>query len=313
MKTSKLPALPLGILVFAASCHNAGDRNAYRTSDLSEAPTADSAMVSAPAPSNMSGEKLIPLNDESRKIIKTADLRCRVTDVLSATTHVELLAQSTGGQISDSRLENNAEEVRSLPYKPDSLRQVESYTTTAHLTLRIPVSRLDTVLSDIAANAAFINNRSLHLDDVTLRYLSNKLKNEAMATNGADQHALTLARRSKDAVFSGEYTDERNETRIDRRIENMQLTDQVTYATLTLDLYQPQRISATIIPNIEYLMKPTLAQQIGIALNNGWLLLRAIFIGLLQIWPLLLLLIAGLIFYRARRAKRGVREAIVRA
>lgn len=210
-------------------------------------------------------------------------------------------------------MENVTDEARSLPYKPDSLKQVASYTTTAHLILRIPVMQLDTVLSDIAASASFINSRNLHLDDVTLRYLSNKLKNEALAQNDASQRARALARHSGEAVFSGEYGDERAETRIDRHIENMQLTDQATYATLTVDLYQPQRITQAIVPDIEYLMKPTLGQQVGIALGNGWLALRVTLIGLLQLWPLLLIVVLGLLWYRRSRSRRPGREAVVRA
>ena len=310
MKTALIVLSSLSLLVIA-SC----DSNHGSYSSLTPAPAAmaDSVAVNREDASTAqivgNNGKALGLNDPSRKIIKTADLRCRVTDVFTATTRMERLAAATGGQISESHMENTTDEMRNLPYKPDSLKQVESYTTTAHLILRIPVLMLDTVLSDIAANASFINNRSLHLDDVTLRYLSNKLKNDAMAANDAAQRARQLARRSKEAVVSGGYTDQRDETRIDRQIENLQLTDQVTYATLTVDLYQPQRLTRTITPNVEYLMKPTLGQQAGIALNNGWQLLRAMLIGLLQIWPILIILITGITLYRLRKSKRTLARA----
>lgn len=249
----------------------------------------------------------LSLNDPARKVIKTADLRCRVTDVFAATTHLERLAYASGGQIADSRLDNVTDDKRSLPYKTDSLREVESYTTTAHLTLRIPVAQLDTVLTDIAAQSAFVHTRSLKLDDVTLRYLGNKLKNEAQSTGGASKQAQALARRSADAVSVGQYADERAETRIDRRIENLQLSDQAAYATLTVDLYQPQRVAFVIVPDTALLMKPGFGQQVLMALNNGWLLLRALMIGLLHIWPLLLIAAAAILIYR-RRSGRGFRK-----
>ncbi len=275
--------------------------------------------VAAPAPpaeamANSSDEsKALSLSSPSRKIIKTADLRCRVSDVFTATTNIERLSNSVGGQISDSKLENSSDEVRSLPYKSDSLKQVSSYTTTAHLNLRIPVSSLDTVLGSIAAQSAFVDSRNLHLDDVTLRYLSNKLKNDAMGGNDAASRARGLARKTGDAVFSGDYTDERNNTRIDRRIENMQLNDQVTYATLTVDLYQPQRIHEMIIPDIAFLMKPTLGQQASLAINNGWQLLKALFIGLLEIWPLSLLALAAIIVFRRYRSRKPARAVLTSA
>jgi hypothetical protein len=294
------------VFITLASCSADHSSNGYKAQDLAvtPSPTAASADSTVMSASETADGSVISLNDPARKIIKTADLRCRVKDVYAATSHIEQMTTATGGQISDSRMENATDDTRTLPYSSDSLRQVESYTTTAHLTLRIPVSKLDTVLTDIAAQSAFINSRNLHLDDVTLRYLSNKLKNTAMTANDAGQQAKKLARRTGDAVYSGEYADHRNETVIDRRIENLQLSDQVAYATLTLDLYQPQRISFMIVPDITSLMKPTIWQQAGIAINNGWLLLRSLFIALLQIWPIVLVLIAGLSYYYFRRSGR---------
>ena len=306
MKASMI-ALLFGILFLAASCNS--DRSGGKHASVQPAASEASGNVDFDANQktvngNVSSEAAMSLNAPERKIIKTADLRCQVTDVFAATTRMERLAATTGGQISESKMENVTENLRTLPYKTDSLRDVVSYTTTAHLILRIPVMSLDTVLSDMAANAAFINSRSLHLDDVTMRYLSNKLKNEAMESNDPASRARTLAHHSGEAVLSGDYADQRNETRIDRHIENMQLRDQVTYATLTVDLYQPQRISQTIVPDIEYLMKPTMGQQAGIALNNGWQLLRAILIGLMQIWPLLLIATIGYLSYRFYKRRR---------
>ncbi len=309
----RLPIIAATCLLLSASCNNDHSR-APEAPNMTATESADSsAGFTLAAPPAAEADKAVSLTDPSRKIIKTADLRCRVGDVYAAATRLERLAATTGGQISQSSMENVTDDTRRLPYKVDSLKQVESFTTTAHLTLRIPVMQLDTVLSDIAASASFINSRNLHLDDVTLRYLSNKLKNDAMAQNDAAGRVSALARHSGEAVISGDYTDERNETLIDRRIENMQLTDQVTYATLTVDLYQPQRIAQTIVPDIEYLMKPTMGQQAGLALSNGWQALRATLIGLLQVWPLLLMVSLGLLWYRRSRGRYPAREAVVRA
>jgi hypothetical protein len=309
MKTSHIALI--GILLTAAAC-NSEHRSGYNSRNgISAAAAADSvaAFAEERTPATADLRQPAPINDPARKIIKTADLRCRVGDVFAAVTRTERLVAATGGQVSDSRMENSTDETRSLPYKPDSLRRVESYTTTAHLTLRIPVTALDTVLSDIAAGADFINNRSLHLDDVTLRYLSNRLKNEALAANNSAQHAQKLARHSHEAIYSGDYTDERNETRIDRQIENMQINDQVSYATLTVDLCQPQRLAQRVVPDIGNLMKPTVGQQAALALADGWQLLRVAVVGLLRIWPLLIVAAAGVFLFRYRRSRRMIVRA----
>lgn len=311
MNAQKLLLPLLATTIIAGSCGRESASTRYGTphdgiAAVTESPAADSAAsISEESESNAS--PLGSLSDPARKIIKTADLRCRVTDVYAATIRIEQLAAIVGGGIATSKLENTTDDTRTLPYCTDSLRQISSYTTTAHLSLRIPVQRLDTVLADIAGSATFINNRSLQLDDVTLRYLANKLKNEAMEGNDAATRARTLAHHSVEAVYSGDYTDERNDTRIDRRIENLKLRDDVAYATLTIDLYQPQRLIQSVVPNIEALMQPGIGQRTALALSGGWHLLQSFLLGLLAIWPLLLLIIAGIAGYRRYRryTRRG--------
>ena len=305
------PVACICLLLFVASCGSDPRTQSERMMARSSASATDSsgtADVYAESPAPASGDdKVLSLNAPARKIIKTADLRCRVEDVYTATTRIERMANAIGGQIANSKLENVTEESRTLPYKTDSLQQVESFTTTAQLTLRIPVNALDTILADIAGDAAFINNRSLHLDDATLRYLSNKLKQEAMAAHDATGRSGALAKRTGDAIVSGIYTDDHNEASIDRRIGNMQLVDQAAYATLTVELYQPPRISRSIMPDMEALMKPTMGQQAALALNNGWQLLRGLLIALLTVWPLLLVSAAGYFAWHVYRL-RSVRQ-----
>lgn len=308
MKSISFAVACFCVIIFAASCgrdngagYSSAKEGSYTssTADSSGSMAMPSVSEATPEPS-MHGDAIL-LTAPDRKIIKTADLRCRVSNVFATTTHIERLTNASGGQIADSKPNNITEETHSILYKTDSLLQVASFTTIAHLTLRIPVAALDTVLTDIAAQSDFVNSRSLYLDDVTLRYLSNKLKADAMAANDAAQRARALARRSSDAIYSGNYIDERDVTRIDRRIELMQLSDQVAYTTLSVDLYQPQRITRIVVPNVESLMKPTISQQVTLALNNGWSLLRIMIIVLLEIWPLLLITIAGIVIYRRRR------------
>lgn len=300
--------IPVLLMIGLASCGRSSERQAYKAAAPADAPaavsetTADAASVTE----TPSEEKAVSLESNARKIIKTADMRCRVRDVYAATSGMERMMADVGGQISESRMDNQSTGTRSLPYKMDSLRQIQSYTTTAHLTLRVPVRKLDTVLSSIAAQAAFINSRNLKLDDVTLQYLGNRLRNDAAAANDAAERARMLARRSGDAVSAGQYTDERDDQRIQRRLENMGIQDQVTYATLQVDLYQPERIDEQIISDMDRLMKPSFGQQVGMALSGGWQLFQQALVWLVQVWPLLL---AGIIvwgFLRYRKVRRIV-------
>lgn len=300
--------IPVLFIIGLASCGRSSEQQAYKAATHASAPAVESEVAAdaAPGAPEANEDKAMSLESNVRKIIKTADMRCRVRDVYAATSGMERMMADVGGQISESRMDNQSTGTRTLPYKTDSIRQIQSYTTTAHLTLRVPVRKLDTVLSSIAAQAAFIHSRNLKLDDVTLQFLGNRLRNEAAAANDAAERARMLARRSSDAVSAGQYTDERDDQRIQRRLENMGIQDQVTYATLQVDLYQPERIDEQIVPDMDRLMKPSFGQQVGMALSGGWQLLQQFLVWLVQVWPILLAGVLVWLLFRFRKVRRIV-------
>lgn len=153
--------------LFLFSCGSAPDQQAISK--------ADAAMVSAEA---VGDESTIgtDIRSESRKIIKTADFKARVRNVYEVTHSLEQQVNSLNGLVMESVMENTSTGMRHLPYPGDSLRQVQSYTTISHLTVRIPVKLVDSFMSIVAASAAFIDSRNLKLNDMTLQYLGNHLR-----------------------------------------------------------------------------------------------------------------------------------------
>ena len=282
-------AAALSLLLF--SCNRADRSYTANNASAAVAPTAamDETDVSKSESTHAAAGE--GYGSPDRKVIRRADFRCRVKDVFAATTHIENTVKAAGGLIADSKTENEPNDTRTLPYSSDSLRQVQTYTTTAQLTLRIPVQNLDSVLNDIAAQSAFINSRHLQLSDVSLKYLSNELKNRAAqgyANNGR----------------AGMVNDERDASLIDRRIENLDLMDNVRFATLTISLYQPERIDAVMVANTAALMQPGIGQRLRTALGGGWLLVQHFALLLVYVWPLLLAGIAVLILLKRRKVRR---------
>ena len=300
--------LPVSILlitagcVLAASCNNEPHKNYEATA----ADSTSSVTAAAAAPDDARKSAIAPINSPDRKIIKTADLRCRVTDVIASTTRIEHLVTEAGGQISQSHLANETNMKNTLPYTGDSVRELQSYTTTARLTLRLPVAKLDSILVAIAGQAAFVQTRNLQLQDVTLQYLSNKLKNGATAnTTTTAAKPVTLARKTGDAITANNYAQSQSDANINRNIENLSLIDEAAYATLEVELYQPQRLDVVIAANTEHMMQPAFSQRVHEALATGSRLLQLLCVGLLTIWPLLLgAAVTLLLVFRRRVWKR---------
>ncbi len=246
------------------------------------------------------------LNSPSRKFIHTADVRCRVNNVYVATSRLEDMVRSLDGIVADSRIENEPGNTETLEYKPDSQKIVKTYTGKAHLTLRVPAIFLDTVMKQIPALSSFINARSIKQEDVTLAYLSNTMKNEAdgvappvVAGKTADNDN-NLVKNPKQTKIKPGKEDEVT----DRRINNLQLLDDVNYATLRVELYQPAMTDVQVLADPAYAARTPFSTELAIALSKGWQFIKALLVMLVQIWPIWLLAIIGYSIYKTTRRRK---------
>jgi hypothetical protein len=235
------------------------------------------------------------LKSPSRKYIRTADIRCRVKDVFKVTTELEGLVTSVGGIVEHSEIENEVGDMKSVYYKADSVRQVQTYTTTASITLRVPVASMDSVVKTIPELSAFLDKRKLSQSDVTLSYLSNALKNQN-AEDGVKPGEL--ARKTQEAIAAREYEEQQKEVQINRRMENLSMLDQANYATITVVLYQPQRVNEVVVLDAEHIAQAPFHLRVFESLNTGVQMIADIFFFMLQFWALWLMMIAAWIIYR---------------
>ena len=281
--------LPLCML---AACSQGGrPENDKSVSAATESAKTDSVNVSSVAP---------PINSPDRKIIHTADFHCMVKDVFTATTKLEQMVKLFGGIVQESHMDNSGYDTRTSYYTTDSLRETRIYTTTSFLTLRVPAANLDSVVNAIPALTTFIDSRTLRQSDVTYQYLANVLKNHG-DNNLATDRALQLARKSHEPIEVEEYEDRKRDQNTSRKIENLNLADNVAYATLTVAFSQPQQVFVQTIVNPQYSAGTPFSVQCQAAVANGSAAVRAFAVFLITIWPLLLLLlIAGIIFRKLR-------------
>lgn len=229
------------------------------------------------------------INSSSRKITRAADIKCRVRNVQDATLELERKVQQLDGLVAQSTIENRAVQERVLSYKPDSLRQVTSYTPVATLTLRIPEFYLDSLMRMLPQVAEFTDYRNLRQDDKTLAYLANALRNEAL----------------RPALQKSKIADTGTNTlqAVDRRIENLQILDDVHYATVSVELTQPAQVYTTMVVNTDYAATESFGRQLANSLYKGWTALQGLFVALVAAWPLWLIVAIGWRWYVLKRRK----------
>jgi hypothetical protein len=285
--------LPLFAL---ASCANQNEK----------AVSSDAAAAYAPAPEAVESESVTEAAEQ--KIIRTADFRCKVPNVLNAATMLEMLIKSKGGYVQQSHISNENTQTKTIHYKTDSLLQATTYTTTANLILRIPSQHLDSIIYALPSIAAQIESRTLTQDDVTLQYLSNKIKSESGNGLAVDK-ALQLAKKSKESLEVQQYKDNRYDEQVSRKIANFGLQYNVEYATITVALSQPEEIHIVSIADPDYVTRTPLWVQFRDAIASGMEICWGLLITALHIWPLILMAIAGIAWFRKAKKKRPLLTA----
>jgi hypothetical protein len=301
MKTARCILLFATVAFFLSSCANgSGEGAAY-----SAAAPATTSQVEASAAD--SAGTVLSLADPARKILRTADLRCRVRDAYAAASALETAVRSIGGAIAESRLQATESYTEEVAHGDDSLKQIRTFTTSAHLTLRVPVAQLDSIVQLVPHNAVFLHHRTLAQEDATLRYLGAELKNKSADHT---REALAKARKTGDVITAAEYDAKRTERSIDRRIENLDILDRAAFATLTVEYYQPQSVDEQVVVNPAAAARTPLGARMAMAIRSGWRGMESLVVAVVALWPLWLLTVAGVMLYRAIRRGTFARTAV---
>jgi len=270
-------------LLFVTACASHSGKYASETTADSTPGTEQKYTAAAVPPSATTG------NLQQHKFVHTANFQCKVQDVFNSTIKLEQLVRSVGGIVVESNMNNSTTDTKTMSYKEDSLRQIQTYTTSAIITVRVPSLYLDSVTNAIPAMSTFIDSRSLKQSDMTYGYLRNELKNQQDDDKKSIAQAHTLAKKSSDAIAVQQYEKETDNEKISEKIDNMQIQDNVDYATVYVTFSQPERVYVQAIVNAPFFSRVPFSEQCKAALNNGCGIVSALAVGIMSIWPLLLL------------------------
>lgn len=222
--------------------------------------------------------------DTARKVIRKADIKCRVKDVETSVSALERFTIQHGGVVAESNTGNIVMQQKSEEYKTDSLKNAYVYAPKSTLTLRIPVEKLDTLTTYVAAMSRFTDHRNIENRDVTLNHLSNTLKNDI---SGTSLNIIDKNLSDSNLEKNIKYRDDKAMASVNRKIENMDLLEDVTYSTVTIELYQPWLVSLYTTQNPDALMAKSFGQKV--VESFGWSidLIESVLLFFVAIWPLI--------------------------
>lgn len=218
-----------------------------------------------------------------QKIIKTADISFEVKNYKDTRTAVMNLTKNLGGYIGNENQINN------------------NYQIENSMTIRVKSENFDKLVDGILAQAVKIDNKTINAEDVTSEFVDAeaRLKSKKEAEEQFAQ-ILKKANSINDILAVQEQL-----RAIREEIESYQgklkyLNDKVNYCTINIKFYE----KADYIPTPE----TGFFYRVSKAFVTGWQGVVAFFIGLIYLWPLILISFLTLYFImklaKRRKAKK---------
>jgi Domain of unknown function (DUF4349) len=316
MRTRNALGLMAAVLVLLAiACGRNENRSEPRTSDMvlaEEIVSLDSAVAGnatpgKPEPHSISSSAAQADNDGKRRMIRTADIRFRVKDVLRSTYAIEDVVRRFDGFVTNTELRSTIDGKQNIPISEDSVMETTRYTVINQLTFRVPNAQLDTTLKSLAAQVDFMDHRTISANDVALQLLRNQLEQARIRKHGARmENAIDdQGRKLKETLPAEDRLLDRQADADDALLANLGMEDRIAYSTVTLDLYQRQSVRNEVLPSTANVTAytPGFGQRLKASLADGLAVLEGLLLLVVKAWSVLLLALIGFLVWRRMRGR----------
>ena len=292
MNTNTKIVLTLLALGLVLSCKESASKE--NAAYMEEAVTDSTSVISSSA--------AVEDKNSNRKFVRTADVKFKVKNVAKSTYAIEDATTKFGGFVTYTNLQSNIHNEDRTKVSQDSTLVTTKYKVDNNITIRVPNTKMDTVIKTIAKQIHFLDYRIIKADDVSLQMLSNEL---AQKRSNSSEKRLANAIDSKgkklNQVVDAEATlDAKKEQNDASKIQNLSLQDQVNFSTLTLNIYQDESIKQEMVANEKSInaYRPNIGLQIWDSIKTGWFMLENIVSFIVVLWPFVLIGFLGFFGYK---------------
>jgi hypothetical protein len=233
------------------------------------------------------------------KLVKTASVNIKVKNVEQSARSVSALARKFGGMVYNANIQSQEDGRKECKISNDSLMIVTSISPRAEITARVPSASLEDFVFSAADLGYFTESSRLDIDDKSLTYLENILKEK----NRKD--VLAASSLKKNSIAATEKTIAIKDDVTDREISNRTITADANYSMVTLALYQNPLIRKETIANYvvsDY--EPGTGYRFLNATKEGWQYFLGFVLVLAHLWVFILVALLSFITYRYYNHKR---------
>lgn len=284
-----LTLLALGMVL---SCK---ERVAEESADYSENVATDNTSV-------ISSSAAVENKNSNRKFVRTADVKFKVKNVAKSTYAIEDATTKFGGFVTYTNLQSNIHSEDRTKVSQDSTLVTTKYKVDNNITIRVPNTKMDTVIKTIAKQIHFLDYRIIKADDVSLQMLSNELaQKRSNSSEKRLENAIDSKGKKLNQVVKAEETlDAKKEQNDASKLQNLSLQDQVNFSTLTLNIYQDESIKQEMVANEKSInaYRPNIGLQIWDSVKTGWFMLEHIVSFVVVLWPFALIGFLGFLGYK---------------
>ncbi|SHL18810.1 DUF4349 domain-containing protein [Chryseobacterium polytrichastri] len=236
---------------------------------------------------------------KDKQFIKTAEVNMEVKDVYDATISIEKSIQQLGGFVTKSNLQSNVVSEDTYNTSNENSMLVKKFQTENTMQVRVPTDKLGELLTLINDKKLFLNSRIINAEDVTASIKYAELETQR---NKKTNENIAQMKVNKDKVNIGnDNMKEGNQ----QQLESMNIVDNLKYSTVDIYIKEPKlriaEIAVTNTKSIDNKYKFNFIYDAKNAFVEGFYLIQRIAVGLITIWPILL--IAAVIMYVLRKRK----------
>jgi len=293
---------------FLANCSPSAEEKATEQGKL-QAIQADSVMKAQEEAQSSKKEASLATNVDlkthepaDKKMIKTADIKFKVNNVVYSTEKIEELTVKYGGYMVLSDLRNDNVSIKSSRISRDSILISKQIEVVNHLKLRVPKARLDSFIRELSPLVVYFDYRVIQLSDATFQFISNQKRSNRLQkydqrqTNHIDQKDSKL----KETSAAEEGLLDRQNQADDLEVKSLELEDQVKYCNLTMEIYQKPLVIKEVIADFESASEAKIGffTRAWESVHQGWTILEETILFFIKLWSLLVLALASYFIYK---------------
>ncbi|MDB5201058.1 MAG: hypothetical protein JWQ27_467 [Ferruginibacter sp.] len=257
----------------------------------SQTPAADSTPTPGQLPLKTHVANKLPtanrVEDWTRKIIKTASLSLEVKDSKKYDGLVYSKTKEYGAYVSEANQQVNNEKIETT------------------VSIKVPVQYFDELLNVLADTGVKVTEKTIRSNDVTGEVADTKSR--LAAKKEMRLKYLEFLKASKNMTEVLQVQEEINGLQEDIEAtagRYAALSNQSAYSTINLSFFQPLVVSAIDES------KPTFISKLIAAFNAGFSWFAELAIALTTVWPLIALVVFGLVIYRRRGTRKALQQKL---